>query len=117
MRNRFPTSIVFHLSGKSHVRIVTTLVTVCGMLLAATELRGGAAGYQRRGDSEEPVLVQPGAPGSPTKRLPTSAKGMLTPLSSADELFEFATDANNTQRAEIKVMQGMLGKIPVKEKP
>lgn len=32
------------------------------------------------------------------------------------ELFEFATDADNSQRAEIKIMQGMLEKEAVKEK-
>ena len=33
------------------------------------------------------------------------------------ELFEFATDADNTQRAEIRIMEGMLEKIPSGEKP
>lgn len=28
------------------------------------------------------------------------------------ELFDFATDADNTQRAEIRIMQSMLGKVP-----
>jgi uncharacterized protein (DUF305 family) len=32
------------------------------------------------------------------------------------ELFDFATDADNTQRAEIKIMQGMLEKEPPGEK-
>ena len=32
------------------------------------------------------------------------------------EIFDFATDADNTQRAEIKIMQGMLGKKAVEEK-
>ena len=31
------------------------------------------------------------------------------------ELFNFATDADNSQRAEIKIMQGMLEKIPFEE--
>jgi uncharacterized protein (DUF305 family) len=33
------------------------------------------------------------------------------------ELFDFATDADNTQRAEIRIMEGMLEKIPSGEKP
>jgi uncharacterized protein (DUF305 family) len=33
------------------------------------------------------------------------------------DLFNFATDADNTQRAEIKIMQGMLEKEPAEEKP
>jgi len=32
------------------------------------------------------------------------------------ELFDFATDADNTQRAEIRIRQGMLEKIPSEEK-
>jgi uncharacterized protein (DUF305 family) len=32
------------------------------------------------------------------------------------DLFDFATDADNTQRAEIKIMQGMLETKPLEEK-
>jgi uncharacterized protein (DUF305 family) len=32
------------------------------------------------------------------------------------DIFNFATDADNTQRAEIKIMQGMLGKETVEKK-
>ncbi len=32
------------------------------------------------------------------------------------DLFDFATDADNTQRAEIKIMQSMLDKEPSEEK-
>src|ERR1700689_3296525 len=32
------------------------------------------------------------------------------------DLFDFATDADNTQRAEIRIMQGVLGKKPLEEK-
>jgi uncharacterized protein (DUF305 family) len=32
------------------------------------------------------------------------------------EIFDFATDADNSQRAEIRIMQGMLEKMPSKEK-
>jgi uncharacterized protein (DUF305 family) len=32
------------------------------------------------------------------------------------EIFDFATDADNTQRAEIKIMHGMLEKMPSEEK-
>ena len=33
------------------------------------------------------------------------------------EIFDFANDADNTQRAEIKIMRGMLDKMPPEEKP
>ncbi len=32
------------------------------------------------------------------------------------DIFNFATDADNTQRAEIKIMQNMLGRKPIEEK-
>jgi uncharacterized protein (DUF305 family) len=32
------------------------------------------------------------------------------------DLFDFATDADNTQRAEIRIMQAMLEKKPLEEK-
>jgi len=32
------------------------------------------------------------------------------------EIFDFANDADNTQRAEIKIMQGMLDRMPAEEK-
>jgi len=32
------------------------------------------------------------------------------------EIFDFATDADNSQRAEIRIMQGMLDKLQVEEK-
>jgi uncharacterized protein (DUF305 family) len=32
------------------------------------------------------------------------------------DVFNFATDADNTQRAEIKIMQSMLDKKPLKDK-
>jgi uncharacterized protein (DUF305 family) len=46
----------------------------------------------------------------------TMVKGLFdTPGAGQDaELFDFATDADNTQRAEIRIMQGMLDKKSVK---
>ncbi|HTK37749.1 MAG TPA: DUF305 domain-containing protein [Pyrinomonadaceae bacterium] len=48
-------------------------------------------GFAQRGNSES-VVVQPGAPGKPTKTLPASTKGTLPPLS----------------RKDIEFMQGMI---------
>ncbi len=47
---------------------------------------------QKPGQTSSPVVVQPGAPGQPTKVLPSTTKGVLPPLS----------------HAEIEFMQGMI---------
>jgi uncharacterized protein (DUF305 family) len=61
-----------------------------GTLLAA----GVATGFfsprahaQQSDSAPTPVVVQPGAPGKPTKRLPPSTKGTLPPASPADVEF------------------------------
>jgi len=41
----------------------------------------------QRTDPSKPVVVQPGAPGKPSKTLPPSTKGVLPPLSQADVEF------------------------------
>ncbi|MGC2279554.1 MAG: DUF305 domain-containing protein [Candidatus Acidiferrales bacterium] len=46
-----------------------------------------AARAQQSDSAAAPVVVQPGAPGQPTKRLPASTKGTLPPPSSADVEF------------------------------
>jgi uncharacterized protein (DUF305 family) len=50
------------------------------------------AGAQNAGSSAPPVVVQPGAPGQPSKVLSASTRGTLPPLS----------------RADVKFMQGMI---------
>lgn len=54
------------------------------MLLMASALAGGAAAWPPQGDSEKPVVVQPGAPGTLSRTLPTSTNGMSPTLSSAN---------------------------------
>ncbi|MFZ1975605.1 MAG: DUF305 domain-containing protein [Candidatus Acidiferrales bacterium] len=61
-----------------------------GILLAASVSVGFAsspAHAQQSDSASAPVVVQPGAPGQPTKRLPASTKGMLPPPSPADVEF------------------------------
>ena len=63
----------------------------CGMLLAAGFFCSAAVCYSamrmQQTDTERPVVVQPGAPGQPSKTLPPSTKGTLPPLSQADVEF------------------------------
>src|SRR5215813_9050005 len=63
-------------------------VHVCGPLLMATAFLAFSASPARSEQSgSAPVLVQPGAPGQPTKALPPSTKAKLPPLSPADVEF------------------------------
>jgi uncharacterized protein (DUF305 family) len=61
-----------------------------GTLLAAATIAifiASPARAQQSSSGAGPVVVQPGAPGQPTKRLPESTKGTLPPPSSADVEF------------------------------
>src|SRR5271169_583456 len=57
-----------------------------GMLMAANALVGSFLPDSRaqQSGSAPPVVVQPGAPGQPSKTLPSSTKGTLPPRSQAD---------------------------------
>jgi len=59
-----------------------------GLLLAAAFfLASSSPAGSQEGGSSAPVVVQPGAPGQPTKTLPPSSKAKLPPLSPADVEF------------------------------
>jgi uncharacterized protein (DUF305 family) len=70
--------------------------TLCGLGLflaasAATDFLGSTA-YAQQADPAAPIVVQPGAPGKPSKRLPSSTTAKLPPRS----------------QAEVEFMQGMI---------
>ena len=71
-----------------------TLALSCGLFVAANALTGScyAAAHAQQKDAPGPVVVQPGAPGKPSKRLPPSTTGKLPPRS----------------QAEVEFMQGMI---------
>jgi len=52
-------------------------------------------------DSQAPVIVQPGAPGKPTKTLPPSTKGTLPPRSQADVEFMQGMIMHHQQAVEM----------------
>ncbi len=51
-----------------------------------------------------PVVVQPGAPGQPSKQLPTSTKGTLPPLSKADVDFMQGMIMHHSQAVEMTAL-------------
>jgi len=59
----------------------------CGPLLAASAAPAFCGTRAAQADPAAPVVVQPGAPGQPSKTLPPSTKGTLPPRSPADVEF------------------------------
>jgi uncharacterized protein (DUF305 family) len=66
-------------------------------------LFGPVAGAQQA-ESAKPVVVQPGAPGKPSKTLPPSTKGMLPPLSQADVEFMQGMIMHHAQAVEMTAL-------------
>lgn len=77
-----------------------------GMLLAATAPTSffvHPASAQQT-DPSKPVVVQPGAPGQPSKRLPASTKGTLPPRSPADVEFMQGMIMHHSQAVEMTAL-------------
>jgi uncharacterized protein (DUF305 family) len=79
----------YKVCGFRRERSACRSVLLLGVLLALNAPTGfSAAGRAQQTDSATaPVVVQPGAPGKPSKTLPASTKGTLLPPSRADVQF------------------------------
>lgn len=78
------------------------------LLVGALASAGAAAGFclpaaraQQSQAAETPAVVQPGAPGQPSKTLPASTKGVLPPLSQADVEFMQGMIMHHEQAVEM----------------
>ena len=76
------------------LRPARILALSCGLLVAAGALTGLCclSAHAEQNGATGPVVVQPGAPGKPSKKLPESTTGKLPPRS----------------QAEVEFMQGMI---------
>ena len=89
-----------------NVRSARGTFVLCAALLAAgafTVLFSPPARAQQK-DSSPPALVQPGAPGQPTKTLPPSTKGTLPPRSPADVEFMQGMIMHHQQAVEMTAL-------------
>jgi uncharacterized protein (DUF305 family) len=78
---------------------------VWGPLLVATAFLAFSPSPARSEQSDSaPVLVQPGAPGQPTKTLPPSTKAKLPPLSPADVEFMQGMIMHHAQAIEMTAL-------------
>ena len=73
-------------------------------LLAAGSLFFPAARAQQADPATAPVVVQPGAPGMPSKTLPASARATLPPLSQADVEFMQGMIMHHSQAVEMTAL-------------
>jgi uncharacterized protein (DUF305 family) len=81
---------------------------LCSMLFASSTSRGffSSAGHAQQADPAKPVVVQPGAPGKPSRTLPPSTRATLPPRSPADVEFMQGMIMHHSQAVE------MTGLIP-----
>ncbi len=79
---------------------------LCGMLLAATAPPGffASTGRAQQADRGKPVVVQPGAPGMPSRTLPPSTRATLPPRSQADVEFMQGMIMHHSQAVEMTAL-------------
>jgi uncharacterized protein (DUF305 family) len=78
---------------------------LCGILLAASAPTGfSSAARAQQTDPATPVVVQPGAPGKPSKTLPPSTKGTLPQWSQADVKFMQGMIMHHEQAVEMTAL-------------
>ena len=79
---------------------------MCCLLFAASAAVGFGApmGWAQQTGASAPVVVQPGAPGKPSKTLPPSTKGTLPPQSPADVLFMQGMIVHHAQAVEMTAL-------------
>ena len=85
---------------------VTRPVVLCGTLLVPSVPSPFLCfiAQAQQTDAPSPVVVQPGAPGKPTKTLPPSTKGALPPLSKADVQFMQGMIMHHSQAVEMTAL-------------
>jgi uncharacterized protein (DUF305 family) len=92
----------FHRNRKPHS--VMGLALLWGMLLVASVCTGLICAAARARQTDPPVVVQPGAPGKPTKTLPPSTKATLPPRSQADVEFMQGMIMHHSQAVEMTAL-------------
>jgi len=76
---------------------------LCGLLAAGASAIFSTATLAQQTDPK-PVVVQPGAPGTPSKTLPSSTRGVLPPRSVADVEFMQGMIHHHAQAVEMTAM-------------
>src|SRR5579863_5857107 len=92
--------------GKRKLHSARGSAVVCGMLLAASAPMGFffSSARAQQADSAAPVVVQPGAPGKPSRTLPPSTKGTPPKWSKADVEFMQGMIMHHAQAVEMTAL-------------
>lgn len=79
-------------------------VGACVCVLVAMYSLATLRGYAQKPADAKPVVVQPGAPGKPTKVLPRTTKGKLPPVAKADVQFMQGMIVHHEQAVEMTAL-------------
>jgi len=95
-----------HLRGKGKLRLGGGSVARCAMMLGAIAWTACffSMAHAQQTPSTAPVVVQPGAPGKPSRTLPPSTKGTLPPRSQADVEFMQGMIMHHQQAVEMTAL-------------
>ena len=93
-------------SGREHIlRHMRGSAVLCSMLIAASASFFPSPTHAQQPDSAStPVIVQPGAPGKPTKTLPPSTRATPPPWSQADVEFMQGMIMHHSQAVEMTAL-------------
>src|SRR5512132_1189460 len=95
-----------HSKSKRKLRLVMKVSAWRSGLMVAITVAGlfSLPVYGQQADSGAPVVVQPGAPGQPTRTLPSSTRAMLPPRSPADVQFMQGMIMHHAQAVEMTAL-------------
>jgi uncharacterized protein (DUF305 family) len=94
---------LYRFRRKGKFRSARGSAVLCGILLSSAGLFPSAMRAQQP-DTAKPVVVQPGAPGKPSKTLPSSTKAVLPPRSQADVEFMQGMIMHHSQAVEMTAL-------------
>ena len=96
-----------NIRGRRLLQSASGAALLCGFLLAASApaaFSSSPTRAQQPTSPSGPVVVQPGAPGKPTKKLPSSTTGTLPPLSRDDVQFMQGMIMHHQQAVEMTAL-------------
>src|SRR3984893_15128378 len=101
-----PSRTLYRFRRNRILHSVTRPIVLCGALLVPSVPSPFLffLAHAQQNNTPSPVVVQPGAPGKPTKTLPPSTKGALPPLSQADVEFMQGMIMHHSQAVELTAL-------------
>jgi uncharacterized protein (DUF305 family) len=107
MRRYLPPLKFFHFRRERNLQFARGGATLLGVLMAAGALAGlysPEARTLQADPANTPVVVQPGAPGKPSKTLPSSTRATLPPRSQANVQFMQGMIMHHAQAVEMTAL-------------